>query len=101
MIILTEAIFRFKTQLRLMKHKTVHTDLKPHKCKDCGKEFREKGTLKEHERIHLGLMPFACEFCGKKFRFKGVLTVSDYSFITFANFAYNEVVVFEYCTTFL
>ncbi|KAG4066817.1 hypothetical protein HA402_012884 [Bradysia odoriphaga] len=64
----------FKTQLRLLKHKTVHTDFKPHKCQDCGKEFREKGTLKEHERIHLGLMPFTCEFCGKKFRFKGVLT---------------------------
>lgn len=60
-----------------MKHKTVHSDLKPHKCQDCGKEFREKGTLKEHERIHLGLMPFTCEFCGKKFRFKGVLTVRD------------------------
>ncbi|KAJ6636674.1 Zinc finger protein [Pseudolycoriella hygida] len=64
----------FKTQLRLLKHESVHSNLKPHKCQHCGKEFREKGTLKEHERIHLGLMPFSCDFCEKKFRFKGVLT---------------------------
>lgn len=87
-------IFRFKTQLRLMKHKTVHSDLKPHKCQDCGKEFREKGTLKEHERIHLGLMPFSCEFCGKKFRFKGVLTVRDFDYCLYYN-----IFVVKFCFT--
>jgi len=65
----------FKTQLRLNNHKTVHSGVKPHKCNECGKEFREKGTLREHLRIHSGAMPFSCEFCDKKFRFKGVLTV--------------------------
>lgn len=64
----------FKTHVRLLKHRTVHTGQKPYKCDQCGREFREKGTLREHVRIHTGAMPFACEFCGKRFRFKGVLT---------------------------
>lgn len=70
--------YRFKTQLRLIKHQTVHSGFKPHKCEICGREFREKGTLREHIRIHTGAMPFTCEFCGKRFRFKGVLTVSNF-----------------------
>lgn len=63
--------------MRLYKHKTVHTGQKPHKCDQCNRTFREKGTLREHIRIHTGDMPFECEFCGKRFRFKGVLTVSS------------------------
>lgn len=69
-------ICRFKTLMRLKKHGSVHSGLKPHQCDVCGRQFRERGTLKEHHRIHTGAMPFTCEFCGKCFRFKGVLTVS-------------------------
>ena len=85
---------RFKTALRLMKHKTVHTDIKPHKCDVCNREFREKGTLNEHLRIHTGAMPFSCEFCNKKFRFKGVLTVNALKSFPLLWFCYNFVYVF-------
>lgn len=66
----------FKTHIRMIKHRTVHTGHKPYMCEQCGREFRERSTLREHVRIHTGAMPFACDFCGKRFRFKGVLTVT-------------------------
>lgn len=69
--------------MRLKKHGSVHSGLKPHQCDVCGRQFRERGTLKEHHRIHTGAMPFTCEFCGKCFRFKGVLTVIQH--ITYKN----------------
>lgn len=68
---------RFKTAARLATHRKVHSDYRPHKCKVCNRDFREKTTLNEHMRIHTGVMPYECEYCGKRFRFKGVLAVSQ------------------------
>ena len=38
-------------------------------CGECGKAFRDQGTLRRHELIHLpeDQKPFKCDFCSKRF----------------------------------
>jgi uncharacterized Zn-finger protein len=47
-------------------------------CKECGKEFNEKGNLKIHERIHSGERPFKCNFEGCEHSFKTKAHLADH-----------------------
>ena len=47
-----------------------HSEEKPHKCKTCGKGFKDKGNLKQHEATHNSERPYKCETCGQSFTFK-------------------------------
>ncbi|XP_053158132.1 zinc finger protein 135-like isoform X1 [Hemicordylus capensis] len=52
-----------------------HTEKKPHKCLECGKNFRQSGILAIHQRSHTGEKPYRCLQCGKSFSMITNLTV--------------------------
>ena len=54
-------------------HIRTHTDILPHKCDHCSKEFREKGSLERHVRTHTGEKPYKCKHCGRTFAEHGTL----------------------------
>ena len=53
---------------RLKEHRWIHTDHKPHQCKQCDQSFRHKNHLKHHEaKVHGKKKEFECDICHKTF----------------------------------
>ena len=61
----------FTSAISLKRHMLIHENTKPFMCKECGKGFRQKGSLTTHERVHSGIR-FSC-ICGKLFITKSLL----------------------------
>lgn len=54
----------FDSQRQLSRHLKIHSDKRSHSCKDCGKSFREAGTLRTHYLSH-NTEALPCQECGK------------------------------------
>ena len=68
----------FQDRSKLLAHKVAHSDIRPHVCAECGKQYKLASHLKSHvARSHLpesDRLAFTCEICGKRFSAKGNLT---------------------------
>jgi uncharacterized Zn-finger protein len=51
-------------------HLKIHDNIKPFRCDECGREFRQKIALRNHLLIHQNEKPHECPWCFKKFRQK-------------------------------
>lgn len=65
----------FRSECRLNKHMSIHTEVKPFSCGTCGKSFRNSSSLSAHGRLHSGEKPHPCKTCGKCFRRRSSLMV--------------------------
>ncbi|EDV96636.1 zinc finger protein draculin [Drosophila grimshawi] len=55
----------------LLRHMLIHSDLRPHKCSECGKCYRQAVNLKNHiTTAHERKKQFACTECPKSFALK-------------------------------
>ncbi|XP_027900869.1 hypermethylated in cancer 1 protein isoform X1 [Xiphophorus couchianus] len=57
----------YKDPATLRQHEKTHWLTRPYPCSICGKKFTQRGTMTRHMRSHLGLKPFACDSCGMRF----------------------------------
>ncbi|KAL7676091.1 hypothetical protein ACOME3_002347 [Neoechinorhynchus agilis] len=57
----------FDRQSLLIRHKRIHTGVKPFECAICKRPFSTSSSLNTHIRIHYGIKPCRCEVCGKQF----------------------------------
>lgn len=51
-------------------HKVVHSDLRQHKCNQCGKLFKTSKDVKKHLSVHSDERKFKCSVCSAKFKRK-------------------------------
>ena len=58
----------FKDYSSLRTHHQSHQDIRPYQCNTCEKAYRRPDDLKKHELTHLGIKPHVCSFCAKGFR---------------------------------
>uniref|UniRef100_A0A8C4XRW2 C2H2-type domain-containing protein n=1 Tax=Falco tinnunculus TaxID=100819 RepID=A0A8C4XRW2_FALTI len=63
----TECGKDFKGYSRLLNHLQTHMREKMFECVECGKSFRRKGNLVVHQRVHTGERPYECKECEKTF----------------------------------
>uniref|UniRef100_A0A670XZU0 C2H2-type domain-containing protein n=1 Tax=Pseudonaja textilis TaxID=8673 RepID=A0A670XZU0_PSETE len=63
----------FRKPNLLSKHKVIHRQEKPYKCKECGMAFVQLARLKRHNLTHTGERPFSCERCNNTFTRLGSL----------------------------
>ena len=67
---------KFKEKKILVGHrKFVHSEERPHQCRDCGMKFKNKSQLNNHTIIHVAVEQrnLSCEVCGKMFVRSGTL----------------------------
>lgn len=58
----------FKSQKTMLYHrKTVHSGIKPYKCKYCEMTFARPDGLRSHTHVHDKAQSFLCSHCGKQF----------------------------------
>lgn len=67
----------FRQYNTLYIHKTIHSNERKYKCKECGKTFRQNAHLKTHLKTHgIGIDTWhVCTICDKRFYSRGNLTV--------------------------
>ncbi|KAK4037765.1 zinc finger protein 2 isoform X2 [Daphnia magna] len=62
----------FKDNSKLVLHRQVHSNKRPHECDVCGKTFKRATTVRVHKRTVHGSKDeqflFTCELCGKRFK---------------------------------
>ena len=65
----------FKTKVTLVQHKkSLHSDIRPYKCRECPSTFKRSGHLKLHEiLVHQNSREFQCKLCPKSFNTKNTL----------------------------
>lgn len=62
-------------ELRVKKHKRIHSREKYYGCPQCGKVLSSQVELLRHTRIHTGEKPYKCKECGKAFSYdRSVIT---------------------------
>ncbi|XP_018302354.1 zinc finger protein 585A-like [Mycetomoellerius zeteki] len=57
-----------KTLRRSSRFRNEQTEVKPHKCRVCGKTFQNKFNLYEHEGTHEEEKSYQCKFCDKLYK---------------------------------
>ena len=93
------------TAERIAVHTYLHTDRlgqfssidlfslpgeKPHKCKTCGRGFKQLTHLTYHMRTHSTVKMYTCAYCGKGFNQKGNLQAHIYGHTgEFSKFAHH------------
>ncbi|KAH8306367.1 hypothetical protein KR018_009300, partial [Drosophila ironensis] len=66
--------FKFYTAHLLRRHQMVHTNERPFTCKYCPMAFNNVSGRIQHERVrHSNLRPYKCSECGKNFALSGKL----------------------------
>jgi len=59
----------FPVLRQLKLHMRTHDDLRPFKCMQCDKQFKQKAHLVQHvQTLHEGERPHSCSECGKTFK---------------------------------
>ena len=56
-------------------HFLIHSDLRPHSCEECKKQFKLINNLQKHAITHSVLKPYHCSTCYKAFKTKSYLDV--------------------------
>ncbi|KAG5842919.1 hypothetical protein ANANG_G00182860 [Anguilla anguilla] len=64
---------QFRDSVTLKKHTCIQREDAPFSCKVCDKAFNKTSKLIDHEKIHWPIKPFACSVCGKGFSQLGAL----------------------------
>ena len=41
--------------------------IRPYRCSNCDKSYKDPATLRQHEKTHWLTRPYPCSICGKKF----------------------------------